>query len=71
MSYVSKENLEGANKYKCGSCGKLVNAVKVCICMKIFQSKPSLLYVAQTGAGQLGGIWDKVKFFKRHIAINP
>ena len=56
MSYVSKENLEGANKYKCGSCGKLVNAIKVCSCMKIFQSKPSLLYVAQTGAGQLGGI---------------
>ncbi|CAH3155916.1 unnamed protein product [Porites evermanni] len=28
MSYVSKENLEGANKYKCGSCGKLVNAIK-------------------------------------------
>ena len=30
MSYVLKENLEGANKYKCGSCGKLVNAIKVC-----------------------------------------
>ena len=38
MSYVLKENLEGANKYKCGSCGKLVNAIKVCSCMKIFQS---------------------------------
>ena len=57
MSYVLKENLEGANKYKCGSCGKLVNAIKVCSCMKIFQSKPSLLYVAQTGEGQgRGGI---------------
>lgn len=56
MSYVLKENLEGANKYKCGSCGKLVNAIKVCSCMKIFQSKPSLLYVAQTGAGHPEGI---------------
>ena len=54
MSYVSKENLEGANKYKCGSCGKLVNAIKVCSCMKMFHSKPSL--VVQTGAGQPGGI---------------
>ena len=51
MSYVLKENLEGANKYKCGSCGKLVNAIKVCSCMKIFQSKPSLLYVCTNRRG--------------------
>lgn len=56
MSYVLKESLEGANKYKCGSCGKLVNAIKVCTCMKMFQLKPSLLYVVQTGVGQWGGI---------------
>ena len=51
MSYVLKENLGGANKYKCGSCGKLVNAIKVCSCMKIFQSTPSLLYVRTNRRG--------------------
>lgn len=30
MSYVAMEILEGRNQYKCGSCNKLVNAIKGC-----------------------------------------
>ena len=30
MSYVAMEILEGANQYKCESCNKHVNAIKVC-----------------------------------------
>lgn len=29
MSYVAMEILEGANQYKCESCNKHVNAIKV------------------------------------------